>query len=293
MSNYDIIDVSQWERDVNTGKGTKEKRMLVQPHSRRLVMFKEPAEGSGDVWSEKIASEIGKACGFNVHEVEIGVANGVYGALAYWFLGRGDELLEGVDLIKEEGHEFDEWKRTGYNLQLIQGVLTNHIEDPVEKFLEIVVFDALIGNTDRHSQNWGVVKLADGTKVLAPAYDNSSSLGREFNSNLNKVTARLKDKNLFVEYCHAKKGSYLIGWNEQQRIPHLDYIKLLHEVYPEVVKKHVDRLIVLKPSTIKTIIEKIPNEVMSDTLKEFVNKFLNYRVDYILKLINRSNYGTE
>ena len=46
-------------------------------------------------------------------------------------------------------------------------------------FIDILIFDALIGNCDRHSENWGLVgnTNSDGLKNrLAPAYDNAASL---------------------------------------------------------------------------------------------------------------------
>lgn len=37
------------------------------------------------------------------------------------------------------------------------------------------VLDALVGNTDRHQENWGVI--GDGSRRLAPTFDHASSLG--------------------------------------------------------------------------------------------------------------------
>ena len=46
---------------------------------------------------------------------------------------------------------------------------------------QTLAFDALIGNTDRHSQNWGFLidhTTAEPTYSLAPAFDNGTSLGQ-------------------------------------------------------------------------------------------------------------------
>ena len=46
---------------------------------------------------------------------------------------------------------------------------------------ETITFDALIGNTDRHSENWGFVVdqsvAGEASYSLAPAFDNGTSLG--------------------------------------------------------------------------------------------------------------------
>jgi len=200
-------------------------------------------------------------------------------------LERSDSLSEGAELIKDDGYEFNELQRDGYNIQLISAVLSHYSETLINDFLEIVVFDILIGNTDRHSQNWGITKLANGENKLAPAYDNSSSLGREFNSNLPKVIARLKDNNLFKQYCHSSKGTYNIGWKEKYKIPLLDYIKLVYSEYPSIISHHINKLESLTPNAVEQIVLKVPQIIMNDSIKEFVIMFINYRRDYLLNLI--------
>lgn len=48
---------------------------------------------------------------------------------------------------------------------------------------EVFLFDALIGNTDRHQDNWGIlIDLDDSDPIstrLAPIFDNGTSLGHE------------------------------------------------------------------------------------------------------------------
>ena len=39
-----------------------------------------------------------------------------------------------------------------------------------------MIFDFIIGNSDRHSNNWAIIKKAKEKERLAPIYDNGSSL---------------------------------------------------------------------------------------------------------------------
>lgn len=50
--------------------------------------------------------------------------------------------------------------------------------EEVEKFINICLFDALIGNHDRHGRNLGLL-LRSNEIILAPMYDNTSALGLE------------------------------------------------------------------------------------------------------------------
>ena len=49
----------------------------------------------------------------------------------------------------------------------------------VEKFVEICLFDALIGNNDRHGRNLALIESTKKGTQLAPFYDNPSYLGVE------------------------------------------------------------------------------------------------------------------
>jgi hypothetical protein len=44
------------------------------------------------------------------------------------------------------------------------------------EFIIIPVFDAFIGNQDRHCYNWGIIDEKNGYR-LAPIYDSGASLG--------------------------------------------------------------------------------------------------------------------
>jgi hypothetical protein len=48
----------------------------------------------------------------------------------------------------------------------------------VERFIELCLFDSLIGNHDRHGRNIGILQTAE-KQILAPFYDNPSYLGIE------------------------------------------------------------------------------------------------------------------
>ncbi len=48
------------------------------------------------------------------------------------------------------------------------------ISGVIERFWDMFIIDALIGNTDRNNSNWGIVLRKDGSKELAPVYDNGN-----------------------------------------------------------------------------------------------------------------------
>lgn len=58
--------------------------------------------------------------------------------------------------------------------------LTN-VEQICERFWDMYVIDAWIGNFDRHGANWGFLKKNNQYRI-APVYDNGSSLFPKLNT---------------------------------------------------------------------------------------------------------------
>ena len=49
--------------------------------------------------------------------------------------------------------------------------------DLFKDFIKIMIFDALIGEQDRHEENWGITEK-EGKSFISPLYDNGDSLLR-------------------------------------------------------------------------------------------------------------------
>ena len=77
-------------------------------------------------------------------------------------------------------HLYKFLKEKKYNCQNISEAIYNQTGKISEanKFVEICLFDALIGNNDRHGRNLGIVHTGKGGE-LAPMYDNPSYFGVE------------------------------------------------------------------------------------------------------------------
>lgn len=67
-----------------------------------------------------------------------------------------------------------------YNVETLSEVIfreTRSYED-IDQYFKTLLYDALVGNHDRHGRNFALIETAQG-KRLSPIYDNPSSLGLE------------------------------------------------------------------------------------------------------------------
>lgn len=146
-------------------------------------------------------------------------------------------------------------------------------------FVSIPVFDALIGNQDRHCDNWGIIR-AKGQYVLAPIYDNGASLG--FNLKQERLTKMLKDDRMFQAFTNRSYS--LIGIQNKQKPKHIELLFELKKNYSREIQDVISRFTILNKTNIQNILDDIPDSIMNEVYKEWVLKLLLYRRDW---LINR------
>lgn len=111
--------------------------------------------------------------------MELGKYNSRFGTLSYRINKEDENLIEGIQLINKyypyyNGEIlYDSERDEYYSLEMILFSLQEY--EFQKQFLNIPVFDFLIGNTDRHQSNWAVLRR-DKKFKLCPIYDNGSSL---------------------------------------------------------------------------------------------------------------------
>src|SRR3989338_2798923 len=174
--NYECVDVDGWYRLKGSTKGSREKQWILKTSSKQppdeveIFLFKEsnkryPAE----FWAEIIASEVGKIVGIQTPKTCCAKWGDKYAALIKFFLKmEWDEekkrfkqveiFFEGGDAITGMDPTFDRKEGERHNLFQVERIfLMIKKEQLFKEFLRILIFDALIGNTDRHQDNWGFI----------------------------------------------------------------------------------------------------------------------------------------
>ncbi len=164
----ELYNISHWSEQSwwNTG-GTRDKKIYLNPEDWELYYFKQSfKKGQRDYrhefWSEIIASEIGIMLGFDVLRYDIAIRGNVVGCISKSMINQAsEELVEGGKYLQAFDNTFNPEnvkQRNQYNFELIVGALNLfQKEKHLAKLIEIVVFDALIGNSDRHQENWGII----------------------------------------------------------------------------------------------------------------------------------------
>jgi hypothetical protein len=253
-------------------------------------LFKEARVNTGEDWSEKVASEIARLLGLPTHYTELAVWNGKRGCAVKSFLSsdqsvlvHGNELLAGLitgyDKEKERGqadHTFDN--------------IVSAIEKlfPVDKtrremafrMVGYLVFDALVGNTDRHHQNWGVklerIGAADQPVTfemqLAPTFDHASSLGRELTD---EARERYLRESTIERYIRKGRGGIYGDAQDKHGLSPMALAQMLAHRYPKFFQPWQTRVRELSSNKLSEIVHRVPDSLISSTGRKFTLAFLD------------------
>lgn len=177
-----MIDFSDWEEyeGLSEGSGRSEKIWLKNPVDGRIGLFKyTKSETTTEHISEKIAELLAEKIGLKTAHIDIGTYHDRIGCMSYLINANGEILVEGVTLITKYYPDYDQeklWdfiKNEYYSLEMIfKAVSEYNLQDDI---IKMVIFDSIIGNSDRHHSNWAILQKGTETRIC-PLYDNGSSL---------------------------------------------------------------------------------------------------------------------
>lgn len=117
-----------------------------------------------EFWSEIIASEVGEHLGFDILPYHIAIRGEIVGCISKSMINQeSEELVEGGKYLQAFDNTFnpeDIKSRNQYSFELILSALAAFKKEKhIQHLVETIVFDALIGNSDRHQENWAIINI--------------------------------------------------------------------------------------------------------------------------------------
>jgi hypothetical protein len=149
-----------------------------------------------------------------------------------------------------------------------------------EFFIGYLVFDALVGNTDRHHENWGVVVNNEGVSAtfrLGPSFDHASSLGRDLTDERRRARLLTNDSRFSVEGYSERARSAFYGLGQKARaLTTREMVAILAESFADPVKLWGDKIANVSNGLFQDILGQVPSDLMSNESKEFALRMIVY-----------------
>lgn len=274
-------DFSFWEEYEGTpeGSGRSEKMWLKNPDTDQIGLFKFKKDNlTTDHISECIAFDLANLIGIPCARFEVGTYKGREGSMSYNIVTHKKQILiEGIYCISLQYNHFDAETLVDlesgdrYSLEMIKKAL-----EPFglfSDFLPILIFDFLIGNTDRHQSNWALI-MEDGKVQLSPLYDNSSSLCAYVSES--KIDRYLgKDLMLWKSLIDTKSKSIIrITCQDKKQPTHLEMVKYVMEnYYDQTIDVATKIESTITKEAIEASIEKY-KEILSTKKRNLIKRYL-------------------
>lgn len=282
---FKILELEFDSPKVTEQLGSKRKFWFLMEGDEQPWLFKYTRENTGEDWSEKIASELAHLLEIPAAHVELAMFLGKRGSASrsFSYTKKGFNLVHGSEVLAGRvlGYEISkQWGQSDHCIRniiaAVEGVFPGRQRVQHLRILaSYIILDALICNTDRHHDNWGLLRShsphGKTIHTIAPSFDHASSLGRELFDEKRKA---ILDRNDIERYAlRAHGGIYWDKTDAKGENPLQLAIKAAR-AYPTYFAPSLQRLKQITEEPIYGIVERIPIEWMSSVAKEFCCRLL-------------------
>lgn len=270
-----------------------------------LSLFKQGRPGTGENWAERIACELASLLGLPHAQYELAQYEDKQGVLSSSLVRNGARIIHGNELLSALITDYGQddtprYRNTNHTLRRVVAYLrassdlvgapygwrqTPNLRTAIDFFVGYLMFDAWIGNQDRHDENWGLLKTVEGNLFLAPSFDHGSSMARNLTDEDRKLRLITKDMprhiSTFVTTARSGFFPHSVAQREKAMFT-LDAFIQGAGYSPIAATDWLSRLAGIDEDAIRNVIDKVPEGWMSDSARLFTFELLRLNRERIL-----------
>ncbi len=306
MTSYPIIRVPDDAVDRPEALGSKPK-FWYRDTAFGDCLYKQSRESAGEDWSEKVAAELAELLGLPHARVELATWRHTSGIVSPSFVPPGGQLILGNEVLfgRIKGYPRPEAHLPVFRRvpQHTVGAVLESVEAPdvdlppdwtlpaglvsaADVFVGYLMLDAWIGNTDRHHENWALMRVAGESRPrLAPTYDHASSLGRNEPDERRNERMLTHDRGRTVRAYVEKATSALYADEADERpLRTIDAFSMAARQRPQAAQVWLARLRGLTQDGVRQVVGGVPASCMSETARRFALQILDINRERLLSL---------
>ncbi|MBD1432316.1 HipA domain-containing protein [Sphingobacterium sp. DN00404] len=241
---------------------------------------------------EYLINRIGHVLGIRMNEVLLMKVNGQIRFLSRYFLNQEYEVMtHGAEIFGEYIDDMEMAQEIANNkiesrkhftfeflVEAIEHKYPNCHEEILNDIVKMIIFDAIVGNNDRHFYNWAVItsiKRNAKAPQLSPLYDSARGLTWNWSDDRIKKYIEQEKSNGKKIDRYINEACPRISVNENFNINHFDLIFFLKKFKNSKYLKIIDDL--CSPQREELVLEMIK--------KEFSDFFVLERYELIKRII--------
>ena len=294
---YPIVDISSWKILSVEEMGSKPKFWVEEPGGPKWLFKHRHRPNVGDDWAEKIAAEVAETLAIPHATVELARFEDKPGIISKDLVGSDPprELVLGNSLLVEADPTYPQ--RNCYHVaeHTIERVfiavgaefiglpaecpINPAISTPLDLLVGYLMLDALIGNTDRHHENWAILQFtqtdAERRAVLCPTFDHASSLAHVLmdEERARRLTTKDRGYSVAAFVGKARSAFYRVQGDRRPLSP-IDAFREAENRRPDAGAFWREQLLNLDAGILDIIVSQLPDEIMSQTSKRFALELL-------------------
>ncbi len=303
---YPIIELVTVEPIQLEPVGTKTKFWYIDEKGKN-ILFKEGRPQTGENWAEKVCCELCRTLGLPHAEYDLAYWHRVSGikkgVITQSFVPDepGARLVLGNELLAKIVDNYEKNKRYRAKQHTIRAVMAAaslpviklpiewvappEIEDAAGLFAGYLLLDALVGNQDRHHENWGIIFLPEKGVFFSPTFDHASSLGRNEQDPTRREMLVTKDRGRSVEaYVRRAKSAFYSTRFPYKRLMTLEAFEEAAKIRPDAAHYWVAKLAEIDLRKYREILDKIPDQEISAPARDFAYRMLELNTARILPI---------
>lgn len=270
----EVLDLPESIEQEDETLGTKPKFWFEGPDGRRWL-YKWSPRPREDA-SEWLAGQLCGLIGLEAAEVCLARHGSRRGVASPNFLQDGQALFHGNEILAAEDPDYPAHqirRLTAYTVERCLDVLAGFGRPVVEAFVGLLCFDAWIGNTDRHHENWAIVQ--DGARlVLAPSYDHAASLGRTLSSeDAARRVAGTDPRVTVAAYAGRARSAFFPRGGDRTQTP-LEAFEVAAGRHPRAAELWLARLEAVDPAAVEAAGAALPLDRWSLEHRAFASSML-------------------
>lgn len=260
----------------------------------RRFLFKAENRGTGEDWAEVVSCHLCRLLG--LPHVEYELATECAGEADLWpgvvcenmapppiSLVLGNELLLSLDPSYPKAKRF---KVRQHTVDAVRDVVSRlaepafaaevlpSVKSGLDVFIGYVMLDAWIANQDRHHENWGALWDGDALR-LAPTFDHGAALARNLLDSERSERLATKDQNRTISaFASRGRSAFYKSAADPRPLELREAFLAFAELAPDSAKAWADRLRSVNMEAVWAILERVPEQRMSETCKRFTMELL-------------------